>query len=174
MNLFPHARSGTSVHWGPVWSVTTSQAWWTSSAICASVTQTSCRPLAREPRSGSESASTSSGTIAGTAARWTATTPCSDASCYGVSPCVCLPQPVRLLAAQKYRAWTVTASVPNLPPCSHPSSLPLPHLSLSFLLCRPPAPRSVLSPLFALWTHVCLRSMFIVANGLLQCPTPRQ
>lgn len=166
----PLARPGTSVHWGPVWSATTSQDWWTNRGICASVTQTSCRRLERAPRSGSESASTSSGTTAGTAARWTVTTPCSDVSCSAVSPCVCLPWRVRLLAAQWYLAWSVTASVPNLPPRSHPSSLPQPHLSLSFPV---PVPLALFF-LRSYRTHVCSRSMFIVANGLLQCLTPRQ
>lgn len=35
-------------------------------------------------------------------------------------------------------------------------------------------PRSVLSPVFLSCTHMCLCSMFIVANGLLQCLTPCQ
>lgn len=79
--------SGTSVLWAPVWSVTTSQLWWTSSGNSANAIRTSCRPSAKAQRSGSESASTSSDTTAGTAAHWNATTPSLDVSCCEVSPC---------------------------------------------------------------------------------------
>lgn len=79
--LFFSAWSGTLVHWGPVWSVTTSRVWWTSSGNCANAIQTSCKQSVRAPRSGLESASTSSDTIAGTAAHLTVTTLCLDVSC---------------------------------------------------------------------------------------------
>lgn len=79
------APAGTLERWVPGWSVTTSPAWWTSSGSSASGTQTWCSPLAREPKSGSENASTSSGTTAGTAARWKGTTACSAEWCCEVS-----------------------------------------------------------------------------------------
>lgn len=134
--LFVFSLSGTSALWGPVWSATTSQAWWTSSGNSASATQTSCRPSARAPRSGLGSASTSSDTIAGTAAHWTATTPCLDVSCFGVSPCVCLHTDC-VAKEFRYWAWTWAPSATNLPSHSHPSSLLLPYLSLLFSVLLP-------------------------------------
>lgn len=84
------ASAGTSARWAPGWSVTTFPAWWTSSVSCASGTRTWCSPSAREPKSGSESASTSLDTTAGTAARWTGTTPCLAGWCWEVSLRVCV------------------------------------------------------------------------------------
>ena len=80
---------GTSGRWVLGWSATTFPAWWTSSVSCASGTRTWCSPSARGPKSGSESASTSSDTTAGTAARWTATTRCLAGWCCEVSLLVC-------------------------------------------------------------------------------------
>jgi len=126
------AFSGTLVRWGPVWSATTSPAWWISSGNSVSATRTLCRPSAKAPKSGSESASTNSDTTAGTAAHWTATTPCSDVSCYGVSQWVCLH-----IFLSNYWLWPKSIEILSLnlsPVCHYLTPQSRPFYCLSLLL----------------------------------------